>query len=97
MGFSIPCELSPMEKKLHDASVPFFLRDGDFIRVSPAEPAQRVVKVNYHCILLTSVCGYICFFKAKVYCMSQASSVDPDQAPQFAVVSDLGLLCLIRS
>ena len=48
-SFSISCELSPMEKILHDVSVPVFLRDGDFIHVLPAEPAQRVVKVNYHC------------------------------------------------
>ena len=48
-SFSISCELSPMEKSLHDVSVPVFLRDGDFIHVLPAEPAQRVVKVNYHC------------------------------------------------
>ena len=79
-SFSISCELSPMEKILHDVSVPVFLRDGDFIHVLPAEPAQRVVKVNYHCVwrllfltvryILTSACGYIWFKARRLYCMS---------------------------
>ena len=69
-------------ENLHDVSVPVFFRYGDFIHVSSAEPAQRVIKVNYHCdyrlllfltagYILTSVCGYIWFVKVKrLYCMS---------------------------
>ena len=51
-----------MEKILPGVSGPILLGDGDFIHVSPAEPAQRVVKVNYHCayrLLLFFMVGYM--------------------------------------
>ena len=72
-----------MENILHDVSVPVFLRDVDFINVSSVEPAQRVVKVNYHSdcnyrlllfltvgYILRPVCGYIRFKARRLYCMS---------------------------